>query len=214
MANITIKDANRADVVVKTTEVGSPSVHTPHHIIDGMEPGSDAADLGKEEDSAHSTGDVGVMLLAVRKDAAAALAGTDGDYIPLTTDALGRLRIVVGAPTAEGLSVYRNLDLDETGKNVKASAGQVYGLCLSNEGLTSVSSGLYVKLYDKAAAPTVGSDTPVMTIKVKDDGERDIKIPHGLAFASGIGIGCTTGAADNDTGAPSAGEMIAHVLYK
>lgn len=56
-------------------------------------PGTGATNLGKAEDAAHTSGDVGVMSLAVRKDSAAALAGTDGDYIPLTTDADGYLRV-------------------------------------------------------------------------------------------------------------------------
>lgn len=54
---------------------------------------SDGAELCKAEDAAHSTGDRGIMALAVRKDNAAALAGTDGDYIPLITDASGRLHV-------------------------------------------------------------------------------------------------------------------------
>jgi hypothetical protein len=45
----------------------------------------------KLEDAAHASGDAGVMLLAVRSDTFAALAGTTGDYIPLTTDSVGRL---------------------------------------------------------------------------------------------------------------------------
>ena len=51
-----------------------------------------AASIGKAEDAAHSSGDVGVMMLSVRADAAAASAGTDGDYQAVTTDASGRLR--------------------------------------------------------------------------------------------------------------------------
>jgi hypothetical protein len=47
----------------------------------------------KAEDAAHTSGDKGLMLLAVRKDVAAALAGTDLDFIPLTVDSTGRLRI-------------------------------------------------------------------------------------------------------------------------
>ena len=54
-------------------------------------PGTGATHLGKAEDAVHSTGDAGVQLLAVRKDTPAALAGTDGDYIPLIVDANGRL---------------------------------------------------------------------------------------------------------------------------
>jgi hypothetical protein len=38
----------------------------------------------------------------------------------------------------------------------------------------------------------------------------DIEIP----FSDGIGVRATTGVADNDTGAPSANDIIAHVLYR
>lgn len=59
-------------------------------------PGTAATSLGKAEDAAHSSGDVGVMALSVRQDTAAALAGTDADYQPLITDASGRLHVNVG----------------------------------------------------------------------------------------------------------------------
>jgi hypothetical protein len=60
--------------------------------------GSGASDLGKAEDAAHTSGDVGVMSLAVRQDTMAALAGTTGDYIPITTDESGQARVLVGCP--------------------------------------------------------------------------------------------------------------------
>lgn len=50
------------------------------------------AAISKAEDAAHSSGDKGVMSLAVRNDTRGALAGTDGDYIPVTTNASGDLR--------------------------------------------------------------------------------------------------------------------------
>ena len=53
--------------------------------------------LEKAEDAAHTTADKGIMALAVRKDTAAALAGTDGDYIPLIVDASGQAWVNVGA---------------------------------------------------------------------------------------------------------------------
>lgn len=43
------------------------------------------------EDDAHSSGDTGTLTLAVRNDAGGALATTNGDYIPLTTDSNGAL---------------------------------------------------------------------------------------------------------------------------
>lgn len=48
------------------------------------------------EDTAHTTGDSGIMTLAVRNDSGVALAGTEGDYIPLTTDSTGQLRVTGG----------------------------------------------------------------------------------------------------------------------
>lgn len=50
--------------------------------------------LTKSEDAAHSSGDRGIQVFAVRKDTAAALAGTDGDYAPLEVDADGRLHVI------------------------------------------------------------------------------------------------------------------------
>lgn len=69
-------------------------VHTA--TIDAVVPGTGATNLGKAEDAAHTTGDTGVMFLAVRNDAGGAIAGTTGDYIPLTTDANGALRVTGG----------------------------------------------------------------------------------------------------------------------
>lgn len=60
------------------------------------------------EDTAHQTGDKGFMPLAVRKDTAAALAGTDADYIPFITDANGRLHVdlsAIGKDSTDKLAV-------------------------------------------------------------------------------------------------------------
>lgn len=58
-------------------------------------------EVSKAEDAAHASGDKGIMALAVRQDTPAALAGTTGDYIPLTTTSMGRLR---AAATCEAIS--------------------------------------------------------------------------------------------------------------
>ena len=49
------------------------------------------------EDIQHTTGDTGTMVLAVRNDTLAALAGTDGDYAPVQVNATGALFIQEGA---------------------------------------------------------------------------------------------------------------------
>lgn len=84
-------------------------------------PGTGATNLGKAEDAAHSSGDTGVMALGVRNDAGTAFAA-DGDYVPLSVDALGRVRVV---SVDAGLDVVDFLDtplLDASSTNIPASA--------------------------------------------------------------------------------------------
>jgi hypothetical protein len=70
----------------------------------------------------------------------------------------------------------------------------------------------YVKLYDKAAAP-VSTDTPVLRFAVPAAGVSvlNLSVSHmdsGVGFESGLGFRITTGAADNDTGAASANDVL------
>lgn len=62
--------------------------------------------------------------------------------------------------------------------------------------VNSTSTIYYLKLYDKATAPTCGTDVPVATIPVL--GTQSVRVPASL-FVNGIGF-CLTGAiANNDT---------------
>lgn len=54
---------------------------------------------GFAEDAQHTTGDVGVAAMAVRKNVAAALAGADADYTPLITTSDGSLWTHINAGT-------------------------------------------------------------------------------------------------------------------
>lgn len=57
--------------------------------------------LQKAEDAPHVSGDQGIMALAVRNDGGAALAGTNGDYVPVTTDSSGALWVRLSAAVNE-----------------------------------------------------------------------------------------------------------------
>lgn len=124
--------------------------------------------------------------------------------------------VAVGASATGGATPYKSLDLDETEEEVKATAGTVYGLYFFN----AVTSKRYVKFYNATAAnTTVGTTTPVMTIPIPANasdatagwiGFGDV----GVAFDTAISIACTTGLADNDTGAPGAADVVVVVIYK
>lgn len=65
-------------------------------------PGTGASNLGKAEDAAHSSGDTGVMALAVRSDSDASLSSATGDYTPLQVDANGYLKVNIKAGAGSG----------------------------------------------------------------------------------------------------------------
>lgn len=50
--------------------------------------------------------------------------------------------------------------------SVKTTAGTIYNIVVSNTGVTAV----YLKIYNKASAPTVGTDIPVYTCVVPNGG--------------------------------------------
>lgn len=124
----------------------------------------------------------------------------------------GTTMLVQGVPgTTNGLTIYRKLSAATTnGANVKASAGQLYGWYLYNANAAT----RYVKLYNTAGTPSVGTDTPVMTLPIPPGGAANVLAEVGMPFATGIGIGITTGVADNDTGAVALNEVVVQLFYK
>lgn len=112
---------------------------------------------------------------------------------------------------AAGLTIFRSLDLDESEEEVKATAGVVYAIEVTNRS----TAARYVKLYNATAANvTVGTTTPVMTLCLEGSQGMSWSIPQGIAFDTAISAAATTGLADNDTGAPSANDVVIHVFYK
>lgn len=135
---------------------------------------------------------------------------TENRFAPLRMSALRGLHATSKPDTLGGYLVARDVDLDEdTAANIKASAGQVYGWYIFN----AASATRFVKLYDKATSPTVGTDAPKLTIPVPAGGGTNVEFGNGIEFTNGIGWAATTGVADNDTGAPGANEVIANLLY-
>lgn len=64
-----------------------------HVNVGAIVPGTGATNLGKIEDAAHSSGDVGVMALGVINATHTTTFGADGDYVPLATDTSGKIGI-------------------------------------------------------------------------------------------------------------------------
>lgn len=100
--------------------------------VTSVVPGSGATNLGKAEDAGHTTGDVGVMALAIRDDTLGATSGAELDYEPLHTDKDGALWV---QPKVSDC-------LDEALSNTdgNSTASTVFGATASNRNyITAVS---------------------------------------------------------------------------
>jgi hypothetical protein len=74
-------------------------------------------------------------------------------------------------------------------------------------GLSKRASDCYLKLYNKATAPTVGTDIPALTLAVAAGAQFNFDF-HKQYFNLGFGYAFTTGSADGDTGALTAGDIV------
>lgn len=114
-----------------------------------------------------------------------------------------------------GASVYRNLDLGNTGISVKATAGTLYGIIAFNAALATPSGTQerFLKIYDKATAAS-NADTPIMTIPLESGVQAPIKLPAcGVAFTNGLSVRATTGIADNNNGSPGTNDVTVNLIY-
>ena len=115
--------------------------------------------------------------------------------------------------TVNGIAIKRLVSAaaDTNATLVKASPGRVFRI----RGQNAAAAAKYIKLYNKKTAPTVGTDTPVLTIPVAASGIFDIDFGEiGVYFDTGIGFGITGANADNDTTALTLGDILGMaVLY-
>ncbi|HEX5498168.1 MAG TPA: hypothetical protein VFX03_03035 [Thermomicrobiales bacterium] len=100
--------------------------------------------------------------------------------------------------------------------SLKAAAGTLWEIVALN---VSASAVAYLKLYDKASAPTVGTDTPVYVAPIPTAGSANgagvrLTFPVGLKFANGIAYAITGGMGDADTTAIAAGQVMLSGSYQ
>lgn len=137
--------------------------------VDGLE-----AATGGIADAAWTSGS-GTMVALLKTLATAALdTATSSPVVakPATTGGLSRGRVVTG-----------------TSGFIKAAAGHLYTLTVYNVN----ASVRYLHLYNKASAPTVGTDTPVLTIPLLGASVQHINWTDiGQAFSTGIAWAYTT----------------------
>lgn len=132
---------------------------------------------------------------------------------------MGGTTAVTGSVTVSGTATntpvtptqtFTNSAASTNATSTKASAGTVWSVLATN-----INAAVrYLKLYNKASAPTVGTDTPVLTLAIPAGGMVQIDGgSNGIRFGTGIAWALTTGATDADTGAVAANEIKVAIAY-
>lgn len=92
---------------------------------------------------------------------------------------------------------------------IKNTSGLVFNITAMN----TAASSRYLRFYNKATAPTVGTDTPFAVIAIPATSSKEISFNTGLLFLTGIGIAVTGGASVLDSTAVSAGDVQLTINY-
>jgi hypothetical protein len=114
-----------------------------------------------------------------------------------------------GTPAVPATPYFVNSAATTNGALVLTGTSGLQAFYATNTGATAA----FVKLYNKATAPTVGTDVPEMIIPVPAavSGVPGIAALtpgfNGYRFALGLGIAITGGVADTDTTAVAAGQV-------
>lgn len=112
---------------------------------------------------------------------------------------------------ATGTTAFVKSAATTNATRLKASAGNLLGITLSN----TSAAAKYVKFYNKASAPTVGTDTPVCLFAVPAGGTVTV---DGSAwafvrFTTGIAYAITGAATDADTTAVAVNDVSGWITY-
>lgn len=129
--------------------------------------------------------------------------GIAGAGTPRVTIASDNTAFTVNTTPTTPTQSFINSAATTNATSVKASAGTVFNIVATNTN----AAARYLKFYNKASAPTVGTDVPVLTITLPASQSVTISPHQGIRFGSGIALATTTGAADSDTGAVAANEI-------
>ena len=168
-------------------------IDTASSVVADITPGTDPTDLGKAEDQAHVSGDVGVEMLAVRTDTPANRSGTDGDYEPLQVSA-GRLwcSTTVTAISA-GTNIIGKAGIDQTTPGTTNAVAPISGQAGVAGGAGAVAATVQ--------RMTLASDDPaVASLSVIDDWDSTdaCKVVGVAALVQGTVAGATAIAAAGD----------------
>lgn len=195
---------------VTNTQLDVPQLEAATGALFVNSPVNVASGITKQRTAAPGATDSGVGNLA--RGLTNNTAVTNNQYDLMQQEANSGALFVRDTPsTTNGLTISKLISAATTNAtSLKASAGNVYGWSITNK-----SAGiLYVKLYNKASAPTVGTDVPVVTIGIPTLQTVSVSHEKGLSFATGIAYATTGLITDADATAVALADLSISFFYK
>jgi hypothetical protein len=123
---------------------------------------------------------------------------------PTFYDVNGNPIVFVPNATGNGLTGSRvNAAASNNLTSLKATAGNLYEIDVFNVAAYTV----FLKLYNKATAPVVATDTPIMTIPIAAGTGFSRSFPNGKTFSTGIAYAIVKLQADTDATNVVAGDL-------
>lgn len=111
--------------------------------------------------------------------------------------------VTANSPSGSAISVVTAASTNAS--NQKSSAGNLFEISAANPTATPA----FLKLYNKASAPTVGTDVPILTIPIPANNQISIEFGNiGKRFTTGIAMAVTGAIVATDTTSAVAGIQI------
>jgi hypothetical protein len=174
---------------------------------------------GRYDSSARTlgNGDAGAVALDASGQILVSGTLTVGNTVTVASHAVtnaGTFAVQPAPAASGGLTISRQIDVDETEDEISSSACQLYFISAQ----TIDATPLYLHFYNATAASvTVGTTTPLMTfiVPAQSDGNAAgliVEVSMGIPFSTALSIAATTTV--GGTTGPGANECIVTVGYK
>jgi hypothetical protein len=199
--------ASNQSAVPVTVSSGTVTTCSTVTSVSAVIPATGATNLGKARDAAAGGTDTGVATLGIRRDIPAAETPAAGDYVIPQISALGERWV-----NFKGANTHHHAisAASTNATSVKASAGYLYNVTCNNVNAAT----RYLKLFNLASAPTVGTSTPIRTLAIPPNSSLTWDFgSQGLYCGTGISYCMTTGIAVGDTAAVAASEHAIGISY-
>lgn len=194
---------------------GSPTQSVPNvgSVMLTASAGASTVDRVRSVGNGSNTAGTGILAtgLLAQLDDVSPTAITENQFGNVRMTANRALLSSAKPDTLGGLTTHTLISAATTNAtSVKASAGQIYSIQASNTG----AGVAFLKIYNKASAPTVGTDTAVKTLIIPAGGgivysAADI----GVALGTGIAYAITGVATTADTTAVALAQVVVNIDY-